>query len=170
MNTQLTKIFFELQQTLKDKDSTDFIESSLEFLVQKLGGIWGTYWYLDTEAKVLKFEKCWHPPLFNVATFDIDIEKQIFVQGQGIPGTVWRTQKPVWSRDISKDMMLPRSLRAMNAGFEVGMWIPVSHKNKFMGVVEILGRNDQIRSDILIDFLQSVGDEIGKKYSDSTKT
>ncbi|MGE0632679.1 MAG: GAF domain-containing protein, partial [Pseudobdellovibrionaceae bacterium] len=88
-----------------------------------------------------------------------------FESGEGMPGIVWRMKRAEWSRDIIKDMMLPRSLRAHNLGLDAGMWIPVIDKNNIFGVIEILGHRNELLTNGLAQFLQSIGEEVGHRLA-----
>lgn len=162
MSSRKTNFFTDLKLVL-DSSVRDTVVTSivLEQLVKGLGGVWGAYWYVDEASELLRFSQSWHTPEFNPATLDEHIQKRTFTSGEGMPGTVWRTRKAEWSRDIVKDMMLPRSLKALNAGLEAGMWIPIVNINGIFGVVEILGCRNDLLTNGLAQFLQTIGEEIG---------
>jgi len=74
----------------------------------------------------------------DVAVLEKSTRKRILSVGEGAAGQVWRSGKPIWSTDITKDMSIPRSLHAHAAGFSAGMWFAVKTQITVYGVVECL--------------------------------
>lgn len=164
MSPRKTKLLddLRLQLDLSDRNKVDISDLLAKF-AQAMGGTWCAYWLVDEASTLLRFSQDWCSAEFNRAVLDDQIQKRTFSPGEGMPGTVWRTKKAAWSRDIVKDMMLPRSLRALDAGLETGVWIPIINQGKIIGIVEILGCRIDILVNELSDILQTMGQEIGER-------
>lgn len=95
-------------------------------------------------------------------SIDDNISKRTFGRDEGMPGRVWKTKVAASSSDLVRDMMLPRSLKALYSGLTFGMWIPVIDQNNILGVIEILGARSVASENELETFLQTIGEVIGK--------
>ena len=163
MKPQRTKLLENLRSALDSLEPNGAITPIfLGRITEELGGSWTAYWQVDEAADILRFIQDWHSPEFDSEKLEDHIVKRTFSAGEGMPGIVWRTKKAKWSRDIIKDMMLPRSLKALNAGLETGIWIPVINNTEVIGVIEILGRQNELLTNGLADTLQAFGEEVGK--------
>lgn len=162
MSSRKIQLLADLKSALNLTNHHGVVTSAvLEVLVKGLGGKWGAYWYVDEASQLLRFNLDWQSPGFNSTTLDGQLQNRTFSPGEGMPGAVWRSKKAAWSRDIAVDMMLPRSLKALNAGLEVGLWIPVVNKNRIIGIIEVLGCRNDILASNLGELLQAIGEQIG---------
>lgn len=59
-----------------------------------------------------------------------------FPPGIGLPGRVAQAGKPVWSRDVTKDMNFPRARHGIDIGVRGGFALPILAKSEVVGVLE----------------------------------
>lgn len=85
-----------------------------------------------------------------------------FKSGEGVPGRVWRDRGPVWIEDVESDANLPRAelLRAAQVKSAIGF--PLQYGNDICGVIEIFTRTRQPPDDHLLEFLRTLGAQLGQ--------
>ena len=164
MTVHKEKILKEVQRALNTSNESEVRMSKiLELLAKNLGGSWAAHWIVDKDkGDSLRLDQVWHAPDLHSEDLDSDVSNRKLSPGEGMPGKVWRTMKAESSKDITKVMMLPLSLKALSVGFDAGMWIPIVHKKNVHGVIEILGCQAEMLNGGIVKYLQSIGEEIGK--------
>jgi hypothetical protein len=84
--------------------------------------------------------KCtWHATTIDVARLHQLTRSRNLLKSEGMPGHVWKRARPHISRDLIKDMSLPRSIAAHECGLRGGLWFPVVTERGVDGVIELLG-------------------------------
>jgi hypothetical protein len=113
----------------------------LELLARSSGSQWGTYWHVDPQGHVLRPLKTWsiesepHPELERHTL------NRTLSLSEGAAGHVWRSRKPMWTVDLTKDMCLPRSLDAEASGLHGGIWFALKSDQAVYGIIELLGKS-----------------------------
>jgi hypothetical protein len=77
-------------------------------------------------------------------------------------GHVWASRKPVWTTDICRDMCIPRSLDAVEAGLQGGIWFAIKTESSVYAVVELLGDNLPNANEEALLGLEGFGIRLGK--------
>lgn len=113
----------------------------LQFLGEKLGCEWGTLWTVDAVRHQLCPVATWNSPSTEAPRLERDTVGRSLSLSEGNAGHVWRSRKPIWTVDLIKDMCIPRSIDAVNAGLHGGIWFAVKSEEAVYGVVELLGRS-----------------------------
>ena len=62
----------------------------------------------DSEAAVLRCLKVW-PPQETEGRFEAVCYESTFASGIGLPGRIWKSLKPAWIQDVTKDENFPRA-------------------------------------------------------------
>lgn len=134
----------------------------LRLLGEQFNCEWAAYWKVDSRVGVLRLADLWKANTSFAESLEADSKKRVFSSGEGMTGKVWRFRKSLWSSDLCKDMMLPRSLKANDAGLVKGVWFPVFIEQLTFGVVELLSKNGLTEVEDLFRSLESMGGEIGE--------
>ena len=67
-----------------------------------------------------------------------------FKFGQGLPGRVWKDNKPCWVEDVTVDPNFPRAKHAKDIGVRCGLAFPVYTSEKLKYVFEIFSLKNLI--------------------------
>lgn len=87
-------------------------------------------------------------------------EKYTFEKGVGLPGRVWKTNKPQWI-DIKTDNNFPRKPGITALGWKSCFAIPISDGGKVMAVIECFNETVLSPKNDLLDVLESAGRQVG---------
>jgi GAF domain len=102
---------------------------------------WATFWQANLGRGFLYAAVVWTDGHIAAQRLEEDTYRRQLTASEGTAGHVWRTRKPIWTMDIIRDMCLPRSLDAKQAGLRGGVWIPLKTVDVVYGVIELLGHN-----------------------------
>ena len=134
----------------------------LEKLGIALGCEWGTFWEVDLHAHLLRPIGTWSASGLNAKQLAKDTQNRNLSLSEGNAGHVWRSHKPIWTIDLVKDMCIPRSLDAENAGLHGGIWFALKTNQAVYGVIELLGRDLAPAEDELLVGIEVFGIQLGK--------
>jgi hypothetical protein len=87
---------------------------------------WATLWLVHPERAALFPELVWNLEPSKVWHLEENTRVRTLSLSEGTAGHVWRSRKPVWTNDLVRDMCLPRSLDAKDAGLHGGIWFAIS--------------------------------------------
>jgi hypothetical protein len=137
---ELERVFDRAVEILRGFPVTPAIASELlKLLAGASGSEWGTYWQVDSAALLLRPISTWSPESLPRPLLERDTRSRTLSLSEGNAGHVWRSQKPIWTTDLIKDMCLPRSLDAAASGLHGGIWFALKSDQVVYGVVELLG-------------------------------
>ena len=107
-------------------------------------------WHLDDEEQF--------------AAFRAISEARKFQKGEGLPGRVLASRKPLWIPDINKDSNFPRAPLAKDIGVKAGLAFPVLIRTDVVAVFEFFS-DDEIEPDQeVLDLLAKVGEQLGRVF------
>jgi hypothetical protein len=171
----VTKRRLELLQSVFD-DATTLLDESksleevaprlLALLGEALGCEWGTFWKVDPVLHRLKPIATWSTPAVRADRLAADTKSRTLSLSEGTAGHVWRGRKPIWTRDLVRDMCLPRSLDAQSAGLHGGVWFAIKTDAAVHGVVELLGKNIPPPNEELLVGIEGFGIRLGHVLED----
>ena len=75
---------------------------------------------------------------------------------------MWRSKKQIWTVDLIREMCIPRSLDATDAGLRGGIWFAMKTEHATYGVVELLGRDLPSPTAELLAGLEILGVRLGE--------
>ena len=85
-----------------------------------------------------------------------------FVDGQGLPGRVLASRKPVWITDVTKDPGFLRARQCMEIGVKAGIALPVLVHGKVIAVLEFFSTEPAEQDDQLLGVLAHIGVQFGR--------
>jgi hypothetical protein len=100
---------------------------------------WATLWLVHPDRQLLHPDVVWNLEPSKVWHLTENTTPRTLSLSEGTAGHVWRSRKPIWTTNLARDMCLPRSLSAEEAGLRGGIWFPVQIDAVVYGVVELLG-------------------------------
>lgn len=140
-------------------------------ILEKLGKAflcdWGTYWKVDSATLTLIPTTIWSLNPLTTKSLKKDTQNRHLSLSEGNAGHVWRSRTPIYTTDLIKDMCLPRSLDALEAGLQGGLWFALKTNHAVYGVLELLGKNLQpVTSETLLN-IEILGLKLGEKIEKS---
>lgn len=135
----------------------------LETIGRSLPCEWGTFWSVDSAHHELVPTITWTASDVIAPKLEIHTKDRRLSLSEGNAGHVWRTRKPIWTTDILKDMCLPRSIDAQEAGLKGGVWFALKTDTVVYGVIEMLGKHLALPTEELLLHIESLGIQIGRK-------
>jgi PAS domain S-box-containing protein len=121
----------------------------------------GSLWYMDEEAAVLRCEDVWHHPQAPYEELDAQTRSIVFTKGHGLPGRVWESEVALLIPDLSQDDNYPRRPLAMKAGFRSALGFPVFQGRKVTGVIDFLSAEIREPDPKLEEIFGLIGRQIG---------
>ncbi len=108
-------------------NATDF-EGTIQHILGDIGGSLGAaagaVWTVDDDAGLLRCTDFWSlGPMY--AELEAVARKQTFAPGQALPGRVWKTSLPTWSRDIGDDDDFPKEFAPVRSQLRATFGFPV---------------------------------------------
>lgn len=146
---------------IRTMSARELMQEVLPRLATAVGCTWATYWQVSLQPCALLPEVTWKrdPQLGS------DLERHTLGRrlsmSEGTAGHVWRSRKPIWTRDLVNDMCLPRSLEAKANGMQGGIWFAVKSDTVVYGVVEMLGPDVIPSNDSLLLTIERLGMVLG---------
>jgi PAS domain S-box-containing protein len=141
---------------------TDALPRILQRICNTFAWEMGAMWVLDTGAGVLRCLKVWPPQGSNGSNFEAITYERTFSAGVGLPGRVWKTLKPAWIPDVTKDDNFPRAAGAAAAGLHAAFGFPILSGEKFLGVMEFFSPEIREPDESLLATFQGIGSQIGQ--------
>jgi PAS domain S-box-containing protein len=157
------KLEYEITRLLSESSST--LESAprvLEAICEALGWDVGVIWDVDGHANLLRCVAVWHRPALEAGEFEAQTLKLTFAPGEGLPGRVWATAKPLWIRDLADDENFPRIRFAAREGLRSGFSFPILAGTEVVGVIEFFRRQIADPDEAVQEMMQPIGAEIGQ--------
>ena len=157
------KLEYDIARLLSESSST--LESApriLQAICEALNWDVGVIWDVDRRANLLRCVVVWHRPALEAKEFEAQTPERTFALGEGLPGRVWATAKPLWIRDLAEDENFPRMSLAMREGLRSGFSFPILAGTEVVGVIEFFRRQITERDDAVQEMMQPIGAEIGQ--------
>lgn len=133
----------------------DATQAVLRVIGESLDWELGMFWSLDEQSKALRFVDLWHVPDVEATEFLEDSRERTFQSGEGLPGRVLSTGKPVWMADAASDPRFRRAQIARKAGLHAAFAFPVCKGDELYGAIEFFVRErrppDQAAHELMAD-------------------
>jgi PAS domain S-box-containing protein len=145
--------------------SIDFVEGTheiLETVCEGLGWQVGVLWSVDHQEEVLHCVDVWHSPILDARGFESSCLSTMFVKGEGMPGRIWESGKPVWIPSLKKDVNFSRGSVADRSGLRSGFGFPMLLGDEVIGVIEFFSQEIRQPDSELLETIGSVGRQIGQ--------
>src|SRR5260370_18394663 len=114
---------------------TDALPRILQGICNTFGWEVGAMWILDTGACALRCFKVWPSEGPKSSKFEATTYERTFSSGVGLPGRVWKTLKPAWIPDVTKDDNFPHAPGAAAAGLHAAFAFPILSCWKLLGLM-----------------------------------
>ena len=136
----------------------EIIQIVCELLTWELGALW----LVDPALNMLRCEQVSYRPDQGFEAFVSETKKQTFQLGQGLPGRVWKTQRPEVVADVSVDPNFPRAQAAGTDGIHGAAAFPLTLGGRILGVMEFFGRSIASPDTSLLKMMANIGSQMGQ--------
>ncbi|HEX4630399.1 MAG TPA: PAS domain S-box protein [Chthoniobacterales bacterium] len=121
----------------------------------------GSIWLHNPQTGGLECSITWHQDKPGLADFATATEATPLPEGQGLPGRVLISGKPLWIQDLADDASFPRATAASRAKLKSIFAFPLVAEGEVNGVLELFS-HDTVRPDEdLLSLMEALGSQIG---------
>jgi PAS domain S-box-containing protein len=154
--------FVAVSQAIEEWESFDQgVENLLRMLAEAMDCVAGVLWVPDGEELVARV--FWRKQNFDEADdFEAATRRLRLAQGQGLPGSVWKSGMPIAINDLGELHGYLRTEQAETAGLRGGVAFAVLDADEVLAVVELYSCEDAEPSERLMRSLVSIGHELGQ--------
>lgn len=146
-------------------ESSTLAEASpkvFQAICEHLGYDWGELWRVDPTANVLRCTQVWHSGTGRLSEMERVARKTIFARGEGIAGTAWLRNKPVWITDLDQYPDFQRASALAKYGLRAVFAFPIRLNREVLGVITIFSRQVQPPDKHLLRLLRDICSQIGQ--------
>jgi PAS domain S-box-containing protein len=139
-------------------------------ICENLGCDWGELWRVDPTAQGLRCTQTWHPKDNPLPAMQRSVRNAVFCRGEGIAGTVWARNKPVWISRITQHPEQTRAAVMKKCGLQTVFAFPIRLNKEVLGVISIFKRQvlppDKYVMRMLKDICSQVGQVMGRRRAE----
>lgn len=121
----------------------------------------GTIWQLETDG-CLHCVDLWLRPWLDMPSFKAATELSLLAHGEGLPGHVLVSGRPLWVENIGSKSRTLRSGIALSEGFRRAFAMPLLCDDKVVGVIDFLGKEMKAPDGDLLTWFAAIGSQIGQ--------
>ena len=132
----------------------------LEIVARSGPWVFGALWLRQSDDR-LWCHSTWQPPGGNAEAFDRETLGCVLPPGEGVPGEVLRTGRPVYVRDAAEDPHSVRWLAAVQSGLRGALLFPLVASGGPSGVIEMLSPTTISPDEDLLRLVEALGIQIG---------
>lgn len=122
----------------------------------------------DSKLEAVSFWKRAH---LAVPEFESFSRGYRFEPGEGLPGRVWQTAKPLWVEGVSNVTTFPRQAVAVQEGLRSAVGFPIISENQVLGVLEFFSaemrKTEQAQQDVFSGIGRQVGQFMARKQAEA---
>jgi len=133
-----------------------------EALCATLDCDWAELWRIDSTANVLRCTQTWQPKSSRAAGLNRAVRVATFTCGEGIPGSAWARNKPVWVTDLAQQPTLRRVAGIDKFGLRTAFAFPIRLNREVLGVIALFSRQVQPPDKHLLRLLRDICSQIGQ--------
>jgi PAS domain S-box-containing protein len=146
-------------------ESLEMTESARNILIAACHALdWnvGVLWKIDAKKKVMRCVEICHTNSNTTPDFDRISQASVFKKGEGLPGRVWESGKPLWIDNVVLDPKFPRSPVALREGLRGAFGFPILIGTDVWGVIEFFSSDIREPDDQLMKLVAGIGGQIGQ--------
>ena len=122
----------------------------------------GDMWVPDSGGKVLRCISFWSASPAKFSQFESVTRALALPKGLGLPGRVWKTVRPLWIPDVTKDDNFPRAPVATEHSLHGALAFPILSGHKLLGVMEFFSHKIRQPDTNMIARFSGIGSQIGQ--------
>lgn len=143
--------------------TTEAYNKVLEAVCEVIDGELGVLWIYNIHTERLHVESVWQNNENICGEMAAVSQKISLFPGEGLPGMVYKDNKPVWFSDVTShpDFHPLRREAALKSGIKTVLMFPIRKEGGVMGVVECFTFQTEQPVIALMDVLDALGNQIG---------
>jgi PAS domain S-box-containing protein len=149
------------QMLARSSDPAAAMPQILQTVCEALNGLVGIFWVADAAAGLLRCAHVWHPA-GQAERFITASREQTWASGEGLPGRVWQSGRPLWISNGTADEPFPRQANAADDGLQGGFAVPVYAAGEILGVLEFFSPDLREPDPDLLEMMTTLGGQIGQ--------
>ena len=146
---------------IESKDTHAAFGTVLRKVCEATGWIYGEAWIPSPDGTQLEYCPSWYSMVEGLEEFRKASEGCTFLPGNGLPGRVWLSKKPVWIRDVTVDANFPRVNLAREHGLKAAMAIPVLANDTVVAVIVFFVFESRGEDERLIGLVSAIAAQLG---------
>ncbi|HYH27618.1 MAG TPA: PAS domain S-box protein, partial [Actinomycetota bacterium] len=132
----------------------------LERICVTTGWALGQAWTPRQEGDSLMFRR-FHATVGGLESF-IELSRvHRFPPGMGLPGRVWERGKPIWIKDVRRDLSFTRGKEAAEVGLVGAMAVPVLARGEPVAVLEFFELEQRERDADMLEMVSAAAAQLG---------
>jgi PAS domain S-box-containing protein len=93
--------------------------------------------------------------------FTADSIGRAFAPGEGLPGKVYASRRPLWLQDVTADSLFPRGAAAQADGLRAGVGIPIVAGDEVLAIIEFFSPEPQAEDRAHLDLVSGAAAQLG---------
>jgi PAS domain S-box-containing protein len=148
---------------IESADLASGLRAALEIVCQFTGWAAGAAWLPNQDSSRLEFAAASHVNDPRVSEFIAACAQQTFAPNLGMPGRVWRSRRPEWSRDLGSESSdsFPLAPLAIRGGLSAALCVPILHENHADGVLMFHAREAKDADDRFVQVVSRIATQLG---------
>jgi two-component system CheB/CheR fusion protein len=121
----------------------------------------GSIWFREVAEERLECSITWHANLPGLETFAKATEATVLTSGEGLPGRVAMSRKPIWFENLGNDHHFPRAAAFAAAKLKGALAFPLVAEGEVNGVLELFSLETAEPDEDLLSLMEALGSQIG---------
>src|SRR4051794_22551963 len=150
-------------QVATAKDLASALEVVLQHVCEKTGWDFAQSWFPGRDRTQLELGPAWMGAreTSQLEKFRLASKQLRFRLGEGLPGRVWRSKRPLWIEDVTSDANLPWAKIATESGLKAALAIPILAGDEVIAVIEFFLRAVRPEEQRLMSLIAAVAAQLG---------
>ncbi len=141
------------------------LDAAYAFVLQKIcdaaGWDMGEVWIPSRDSQQMNCHPVWYSRVSGLEEFRQASQSHVFAPGEGLPGSVWQTQQPLWIPDVSAADNFPRKFAAASAGVHEAVGVPVRARGQVVLVMDFFLREPRAEDQRMMQLVSVIATQIG---------
>ncbi len=142
------------------------LNAALEVVLRKVcaatGWIYGEVWLPCEQDEKLQCGQVFYSREADLKEFALSSHDFRFARGEGLPGRVWASRRPVWIPDVTKDDNFPRAALAERANLRASMGIPVLAGEEVVAILDFFVHESRPEDERLMEVVSGAAAQLGQ--------
>ena len=130
-------------------------------ICEHTGWLMGEAWIPDPGGARIEPYPVWYDRTGGVEDFRQVSQQFSFAPGEGVPGEVWVSGKPLWVEDVQASLNFPRQSLAQKAGIQAAVGVPVLAGERVVMVLDFFLNAPRPEDRHMVGLISAVAAQLG---------